>query len=297
MKKSILILPPAAALLLAGCDAGNIGGVNAAAPPTKQVQAGWKSSWSPDGRQLVYGTGQGGGLEVLDLRTRQTRFLIANAKDPAWSPDGHWIAFIREESYNQYLTEEVWVVPARGGEPHRMVAGGFPSWSADGRRLFVHSRRDNQILAVNPSQPVSQPAVFFTNTPSWYFSVSPDETRVAFGCSGRLDIRARATGQTVGAWPTPTDRGLLPAWSPDGRLVAFGGFDDSRLGLWVFEVATGRARPVVEGNYTMPAWNRNGRWLAFDERTASRCIWIVGRSYIDNLFKDISSATSIPSTR
>jgi WD40 repeat protein len=295
MKKSTLILLTAAAFLLSGCDPSKIDGVNPTAPPAKLVQAGWKSSWSPDGRQLVHGTGQGGGLEVLDLRTRQTTFLIANAKDPAWSPDGRWIAFIREESYNQYLTEEVWVVPAKGGEPRRVVAGGFPSWSADGRRLFVHSRRDNQILAVNPSEPTSQPAIFFTNTPSWYFSVSSDETRVAFGCGGRLDIRARATGQTVAAWPTPTDRGLLPAWSPDGRLVAFGGFDDSRLGLWVFEVATGRARAVLEGNYTMPAWNRDGRWLAFDERTDSRCIWIVGRSYIDNLLKADSGATAVPS--
>ena len=297
MKKSTLILLTAAASLLSGCVSDKIGGVNPTAPPTKLVDAGWKSSWSRNSQQLLYGKMLGGGLEVLDLRTRQTKFLVAKAKDPAWSPDGHWIAFIREESYNQYLTEEVWVMPAQGGEPRRVVAGGFPSWSADGRRLFVHSRRDNQILAVNPSELSPQPAIFFTNPPSWYFSVSPDQTRVAFGCPGRLDIRNRATGQTVAAWPTPGDRGLLPAWSPDGRLVAFGGFDDSRLGLWVFEVATGRARPVLEGNYTMPSWNRDGRWLAFDERTDSRCIWIVGRSYIDSLLKDVSDATYIPSVR
>ena len=297
MKKSTLILLTAAASLLSGCVSDKIGGVNPTAPPAKLVDAGWKSSWSRNSQQLVYGKMLGGGLEVLDVRTSQTKFLVAKAKDPALSPDGRCIAFIREASYNQYLTEEVWVMPAQGGEPLRVVAGCFPSWSADGRRLFVHSRRDNQILAVNPSEPSPQPAIFFTNTPSWYFSVSPDQTQVAFGCPGRLDIRNRATGQTVAAWPTPRDRGLLTAWSPDGRLVAFGGFDDSRLGLWVFEVATWRARPILEGNYTMPAWNRDGRWLAFDERTDSRCIWIVGRSYIDNLLKDVSGATSVPSVR
>ena len=283
MKKSTLILLTAAAPLLSGCVSNQIGGLNPTAPPTKLVDSGWKSSWSPDARQLVYGTGLGGGLEMLDLRTRQKTSLVANAKDPAWSPDGRWIAFIREQSYNQYLTEEVWIMPAQGGEPRRVVAGGFPSWSADGRRLFVHSRRDNQILAVNPRESTSQPVIFFTNTPSWYFSVSPDQTRVAFGCPGRLDIRNRATGQPVAAWPTPGDRGLLPAWSPDGRLVAFGGFDDSRLGLRVFAVATGRATAVLTGNYTMPSWSRDGRWLTFDERTDPRCIWIVGRSYIDGL--------------
>ena len=297
MKKSTLILLTAAAPLLSGCVSNKIGGLNPTAPPTKLVDSGWKSSWSPGGRQLVHGTGLGDGLEMLDLRTRQTTSLVANAKDPAWSPDGHWIAFIREQSYNQYPTEEVWVMPAQGGEPRRVVAGGFASWSADGRRLFAHSRRDGHILAVNPGEPAPQPVIFFTNAPSWYFSVSPDQTRVAFGCRGRLDIRNCATGQTVAEWPTPGDRGLLPAWSPDGRLVAFGGFDDSRLGLWVFEVATGRARPVLEGHYTMPSWSRDGRWLAFDERTDSRCLWIVGRGYIDAFLKDVAGATSAPPAR
>ena len=283
MKKSRLILLISGALLLAGCVSSKIAGVNPTGPPAKLVDDGWKSSWSPNGQQLVFGKKLGGGLEVLDLRTRQTKSLVDKAKDPAWSPDGRWIAFIREESYNRYLTEEVWIMPATGGEPRRVVAGGFPSWSADGRWLFVHSRRDNQILAVNPHESTSQPVIFFTNTPSWYFSVSPDQTRVAFGCPGRLDIRNRATGQPVAEWPTPGDRGLLPAWSPDGRWVAFGGFDDSRLGLWVFEVATGCATAVLTGNYTMPSWSRDGRWLAFDERTDPRCIWIVGRCYIDGL--------------
>jgi dipeptidyl aminopeptidase/acylaminoacyl peptidase len=283
MKKSTLILLMAGELLLLGCASRKIAGVNPTGPPAKLVDAGWKSSWSRNGQQLLYGKELGGGLAVLDLRTRQTKFLVDKAKDPAWSPDGRWIAFIREQSYNSYLTEDVWIMPTSGGEPRRVIAGGFPSWSADGRWLFVHSRRDNQILAVNPREPSRQPVIFFTNTPSWYFSVSPDQTRVVFGCPGRLDIRNRVTGQPVAAWPTPEDRGLLPAWAPDGRLVAFGGFDDSRLGLWVFEVATGRATAVLKGNYTMPSWSRDGRWLAFDERTDPRCIWIVGRSYIEGL--------------
>jgi len=83
-----------------------------------------------------------------------------------------------------------------------------------------------------------------------------------------------------------------------GRAVGgFRGYDDSLLGLWVFEVATGRAKSVLEGHCTMPSWSRDGRWLAFDERTNSRSIWIVGRSYIDGLLKDVAGATSVPSAR
>jgi len=239
---------------------------------------------------MIYGKGAGQGLEKLDFVSGEATPLLASAKDPCWSPNGRWIAFVREESYNNYLTEQVWVADAEGKSPRRLINGGFPSWSADSKKLFVHSRQDNQILAVNPDDPGAQPVVIFSNTPSWYFSVSPDETRVAFGCRGRLDICERASGKTVASWPVPQERGLLPAWSPDGKLIAFGGFDGSQLGVWVFEVSAMAAAPIIQGDYTMPAWTADGSWLAFDNRSGEREIWTVGRSYIEAKLREPKSA-------
>ena len=250
-------------------------------PPTRLLEGGWKASWSPDGRQMVYGQGAGQGLQRLDLLSRESVPLVAPAKDACWSPSGRWIAFVRENSYNNYLTEQVWITDADGKESRRVINGGFPSWSKDGKRLFVHSRQDNQVLAVNPDDPAAQPEVFFSNTPSWYFSVSPDETRIAFGCAGRLDICERASGKVVASWPVPQQRGLLPAWSPDGKMIAFGGFDGSQLGLWVLEVAHMKAAEILDGDYTMPSWNRDGSWLAFDSRSGERELWVVARPYLD----------------
>ena len=70
MKTSTLILLPAAACFLSGCVSGKIGGVNPTVQPAKLVDSGWKSSWSRNSKQLVYGKMQGAGLEVLDLRTK-----------------------------------------------------------------------------------------------------------------------------------------------------------------------------------------------------------------------------------
>jgi thiol-disulfide isomerase/thioredoxin len=281
MKTPLLVLAGVLGILCPGCSKQETTGPAPILPPAKLLEGGWKASWSPEGRQIVYGRGAGQGLERLDFLSRQTTPVLAPGKDASWSPSGRWIAFVREDFFNSYLTEQVWVTDVEGKSARRVMNGGFPSWSKDGKKLFAHSRQQNQILAVNPEDPAARPGVFFSNTPSWYFSVSPDETRVAFGCAGRLEICERASGKTLANWPVPQARGLLPAWSPDGKLIAFGGFDGSQLGLWVVDASTMKGAQIFEGDYTMPAWNRDGGWLAFDSRSGEREIWTVGRPYLE----------------
>lgn len=67
-------------------------------------------------------------------------------------------------------------------------------------------------------------------------------------------------------WDTPGQRGLLPGWSPDGRYLAFGGFDDSKLGLWCLDVRSSNAVQLAEGPFTLPAWSPDGKRLSFDYR-------------------------------
>jgi Tol biopolymer transport system component len=284
------------AVAATGCASSKIAGLSNSGPPVKLIDRGWKASWSPDGRQIVFGTGEGEGLGIFDLRTRRTTPLIARGKDPAWSPGGKLIAFVREESYNNYLTEEVWVVPPAGGQASRVTQGGFPGWAGVGPLLYIHERRGGRILAINPTGQQAEPKVICQETPSWYFAVSPDSRQVAFGANGGLQIRESASSKLVRTWPTAGERGSLPAWSPDGRWVAFGGFDNSRLGLWVLEVSTGRAARIASGPCTMPAWSKDGKWLAYDERHAEgRSIWVVGQRYIDQVFH--TDAQAAPETQ
>ena len=242
--------------------------------PKKIVDSGFKGSFAPDGNRLVFGRPQGRGLCILDLETGEETSLTISGLDPAWAPDGRFIAYVERELDER--SEEVWVVKPDGTSSRKLADGGYPSWSKEGNTLFVHSRKTGRILAFEINDQDAEPSVFFEKTRSWYPTISPDGQRIAFGPTDALVIVDRQTREPILKWPTPGSRGLLPAWSPDGKQVAFGGFDNERLGLWVLDVETGKAVQLTKGPCTMPAWSRDGTKLAFDMRAGSRReIWMV----------------------
>ena len=81
-----------------------------------------RPSWSPDGRWLVWQSGPEGAADLLVGRDggADKRLLVSGRGDdvdPAWSPDGTRIAFSSDRGGRRQL----WVVPARGGEPEQLA--------------------------------------------------------------------------------------------------------------------------------------------------------------------------------
>ncbi|HVB37364.1 MAG TPA: hypothetical protein VND92_02465, partial [Vicinamibacterales bacterium] len=64
--------------------------------------------------------------------------------DPAWSPDGHWIAFS--------MRGDIWKVPATGGEAVALTQGPAyhfePAWSPDGSRIALSMDRGDGNLDI-----------------------------------------------------------------------------------------------------------------------------------------------------
>jgi serine/threonine-protein kinase len=116
--------------------------------PPSAGPPGNPSSWTPDGRTLIYDSTGGFWSVTLDDDRRPRLFLKATAgvEHGELSPDGRWLAYISNESGRN----EVYVQPYPGPGPRHQISvdGGIgPAWSHDGRELFY------QIVTQPPSQP------------------------------------------------------------------------------------------------------------------------------------------------
>jgi len=124
----------------------------------KTAQFPW--SFSPDGKRLAYQeTSAANGYEVWTLPVESNGFGLRagkpesfaqspfEARQPAFSPDGRWLAYTSNESgvYQVYVR----AFPDMGGKWQISNAGGtWLEWSRNGRELFFRTL-DNRIMVAS----------------------------------------------------------------------------------------------------------------------------------------------------
>ena len=105
---------------------------------------------------------------------------------------------------------------------------------------------------------------------------SPDGSLIAFHESDDLGgiFVAGATGESV---RRVTDAGFDPAWSSDGKQIAFGTEEivdpASRVGdstVYVVDAAGGSPRKVVEGDGVQPSWSPSGQRIVYWSNTGGQ---------------------------
>ncbi len=231
--------------------------------------------WSPDGKRIAYMStagGTGAQLHVLYLDSGTSVRVTGLPDTPgalAWSPDGRQIAYTMRvpadgaklgkapdkpegAEWAKPLTiidrvtyrfdgggyakpgfDQIFVVSADGGAPRRVTggdwdAGGPIDWSADGRSIYFASNRIK------------------------------DWERSTDGEIYTVDVNSGA----VRALTTRVGPDFAPRVSPDGRRIAYLGFDDA-----------GRSNENVD-LYVMDADGTNSRQLASSlERSFNTVEW------------------------
>jgi Tol biopolymer transport system component len=103
-----------------------------------ESESWFEPNWSQDCSRLVhvrlgYGNGEAA-IFVMDTTGNDEQRLTNDgfeARYPAWSPDGQWIAW---GSWHG-KTPELWLMRPDGTEPHKVANGYWPEWSPDSRHI------------------------------------------------------------------------------------------------------------------------------------------------------------------
>jgi Tol biopolymer transport system component len=210
-------------------------------------------------------------LFVLDLRSKRLARVTSGLGDdssPAWSPDGTRIAYAAEVNG----ATDVYVVPATGGPPTRLTTGPgahtSPSWSPDGRHIaYTLASGDRSavwVMDADGSRAHRFAATpFRAYAPAW----SPRGDRLALVRIDDALLQAPViwTYDADGTGARRVVAGDAPAWSPDGRTIAF---TCTGNGFFVCTVPSsgGQAKQVtsVEKSLTYaPSWAPDGSAIAF----------------------------------
>ena len=265
---------------------------------------GFKAAWSPHGTELAYSRGVHGfsGIEILNLESGKTRLLTVPGFDPEWSPDGQHIAFVRSRQpvlladltteYNArfapHAQREIWIIKADGMEDRRFLAkGASPLWSRDSKQVLFHSDQDMMLYSIGVDDRAAKPDQVLSCR-GFYPAISPDEKYVAYTVGNQLRIVDLSSGSLVASWSAPVgERGMLVSWSPDGREVSIGGYHDSDLGLWIYELETQKASKVLDARVTRAVWSPDGSRMAIHLARPYYEIWVA------ELKPDVSTAEAL----
>jgi len=261
--------------------------------PRQLTEFGSAPAWSYDGAMLAFqsdsnpnlGAGSVGSSTIWVVPSQGGQPMqITHVGNPAgghvgpsWSPDGHRIAFV----LLNYSSTEVWSVSANGGDLKRMtpaeLKAGSPIYSSDGRSLYFVA---GPMIWMQPistqGEPTGQPVKVTDAGASFIdgLTISADGKRMAYGVqtltSNIWSLSVSPNNNEAKGPPQPLTnqtgtRNNLPAFSPDGRKVAFIEFlRGGGTNIWVAD-ADGKNPVQVTTNprNLTPSWFPDGDQLAY----------------------------------
>jgi len=268
------------------------GGDRSAPAPTVIVSDStgrpFQPALSPDGTRIAFGIPVNGRGAIHVANADGTNAVrITNGvwdRNPVWSPDGRWIAYVGEAP-----SFEIYVVASEGGEVRQLTSGPArdetAGWLPDGTGVvfYRYGAGDVQTLVApldgSPIHPIVPPP-----GGNQFVAVSPDGTKAAFDLHRGTSANGTIWVQDMagGAARQLTTEGLETAftarmWSPDSRSLLFLSRRTGTTDIWVADVETGALRQLtndVRNDFT-PGWSPDGRWVVFlSDRGGQRDVWI-----------------------
>lgn len=245
-----------------------------------EMKGAFNPEISPDGKRVVYEVSRTNwednaferDLWIADAAGGDTHQLTASKKsstNPAWSPDGKWIAFLSDRPGQISGTPEgkkqIYLISADGGEARQLtkVETGVNIfvWSPDSKRMaFSAEDPESKAMKERKEKYGDYEVVHGDYKMSYLWTLE-----IPAGDSEPISEPKRLTEGTalsVGEF----------AWSPDGARIAFTAQRDPDLislgtaDIYVVTVSDGKVKKIVStpGPDRNPHWSPDGKQIAYE---------------------------------
>ncbi len=206
-------------------------------------------------------------LAAADGSDPPRRFTAGEKRDgtPRWSPDGSMLAFVSDRERD---APQLYVVPVHGGEARRLTdlkqGVSEPAWSPDGTRLAFTSRVADP--AYDEEDDKKRAPRRFTRL--WFKFDNEGWT----GDRRKHVFTVAVDGEEDPVQLTKGDfEHEAPAWSPDGRRIAFGAMRhedwdiEPASDIYVVDASGGEpdALTGTDGGASHPAWAPDGASIVY----------------------------------
>ncbi len=249
----------------------------------------YEPAWSPDGSEITFVSGTGANATKLEavnsagaVRTVETAPAGARFNSPSWSPDGSAIAYTQFAANKSKLMvsgkaagtyDDVFPFPASWLPGNRVLytANGklcitaldsgetkqvpFEAQFVLTRPPFARKRFELDAAGARPVKGVVSPAL------------SPDGKQVVFEAMNQLWI------MPIGGKPQALTNDKFfkedPAWSPDGKHIAYSSDKAGTEDIYVLDLATKKERRVTDfagSAEVSSAWSPDGKMLAYQDQ-------------------------------